>query len=147
MNRASISDDFLPDGERAGLYYLPAERRENIGQHARRHGFHFLTADLSACRTTAETLSELGRAFAFPEWYGANFDALLDCLTDSDWLKAPGQILLILGFANLRQSVGEELSTLLEVLATAAEERKASAHPLWILIDASARGIAPCPGA
>ena len=147
MNRACISDNFLPDGERAGLYYLPAERSENLAQQARQHGFHFLTADLSACRTTAEALRELGRAFAFPEWYGANFDALLDCLTDPDWLTAPGQILLVLGFASLRRSIGKELSTLLEVLAAAAEERKATAHPLWILIDAPARGIAPCPGA
>jgi hypothetical protein len=147
MNKASISNDFLPDGERAGLYYLPTERWENLGQQARRHGFHFLTADLSACRTTAEALGELGRAFVFPAWYGANFDALLDCLADPDWLTAPGQILLISGFASLRRSIGEDLSTLQEVLAAAAEERKTSAKPLWIVIDSPARGIPPCPGA
>ncbi|PKO32272.1 MAG: hypothetical protein CVU34_15895 [Betaproteobacteria bacterium HGW-Betaproteobacteria-7] len=147
MNIARNSDDFLLDSERAGLYYLPTERWENLGQQARRHGFHFLTADLSACRTTAEALSELGRAFAFPAWYGANFDALLDCLADPDWLMAPGQILLISGFASLRRSIGEDLSTLQEVLAAAAEERKTSAKPLWIVIDAPARGITPCPGA
>lgn len=146
MNQDSKSDDFLPDGEHAGLYYLPPEHRDSVTHQACRHGFAVLPADLSACSTTTEVLTALGEACAFPAWYGANFDALLDCLADPDWHTAPGQLLLITGFACLRRNIGEDLSILQDALAAAVEERKTSAHPLWILIDAPARGIAPCPG-
>lgn len=33
-------------------------------------------------RTKGEVLRALGETFAFPDWYGQNFDALADCLTD-----------------------------------------------------------------
>ena len=147
MNQTCISDDFLPDGERAGLYHLPAERRDAIEQQARRLGFRISAADLSASLTIADALTELGRACAFPDWYGANFDALFDCLADTEALPAPGQLLLIAGLAALRRNSADELNTLLEVFAAAAEDRRSGTQPLWILIDAPAAGVPLCPGA
>lgn len=146
MSKARMSDDFLTDGKRAGLYHLPAEHRQAVEQQAHRHGFAVHAADLSACRTTAEALAALGRACAFPEWYGGNFDALLDCLADPEGLSAPGQLLLISGIAPLRLKVADDLSLILDVLAAASEERRTNGPPLWILLDAPASGVAPWPG-
>lgn len=141
-----MSDNFLPDGERAGLYHLPAEHRQAVEQQAHQHGFALHTADLSACRTTADALAALGQACAFPEWYGGNFDALLDCLADPEGQDTPGQLLLISGIAPLRMRIAGELNTLLDVLAAATEERRSSGQPLWVLLDAPASGVAPWPG-
>ena len=142
MNQSSMSDDFLRDSTRAGLYYLAAEHHQAVARQASRLGFRLLHADLAACRTNAEMLTELGRAFDFPEWYGANFDALFDCLTDPDWKAAPGHVLLILG--NVAKGPP---STLLEVLSAAAEERRTAGHPFWILVDTPAHDLPAFPDA
>lgn len=39
--------------------------------------------DCTDIRSLAELHSELARILSFPEYYGANFDALFDCLTDT----------------------------------------------------------------
>lgn len=141
MNRSSMSDDFLCDSTRAGLYYLAAEHHQAVARQASCLGFRLLHADLSACRTNAEMLTELGRAFDFPEWYGANLDALFDCLTDPDWQADPGHVLLISGFAP------KDPGTLLEALSAAAEEQRTAGHPFWILVDTSAHDLPAFPDA
>jgi RNAse (barnase) inhibitor barstar len=62
------------------------------------------------------------RAFAaalrFPDWFGGNWDALEDCLTDLSWIPAPGYLILIEGWDRLAQDDHEVLR---EVLASAAQ--------------------------
>jgi RNAse (barnase) inhibitor barstar len=60
---------------------------EALRDWAEQNGQRFVRADLSGCKDRTEVLREIGRALAFPEWYGANLDALFDCLTD---LAEPG---------------------------------------------------------
>lgn len=62
------------------------------------------------------------RAFAaalrFPDWFGGNWDALEDCLTDLSWIRAPGYLILIEGSDRLAQ---DDLGVLREVLVSAAQ--------------------------
>lgn len=49
--------------------------------HAVEHaGWKFAHVDGWQATTKPEVLAAFGEALAFPEWYGANFDALHDCL-------------------------------------------------------------------
>lgn len=136
-----MADDFLRDNSRCGLFHLTAEQRTGIAGRAAAADLRFWEADLVSCRTSAECLPLLGKALAFPDWYGANFDALLDCLTDPDWQTGPGDILLISGLDRLRRSDRKGLSTLLEVLSTAVDERRSAGQPLWIFFDRPLPGI------
>ena len=62
-------------------------------------------------------LAALAQALQFPSWFGGNWDALEDCLTDLSWTKAPGHVLLIEGAAS---AAADDLGVLEDVLAAAA---------------------------
>lgn len=142
-----MSIGLFGDASRAGLYHLPPTRRQNLAAQAADARQLLLTADVSHCTTPRETLQLLGRAFEFPAWYGANFDALRDCLTDPDWHPKQGIVLQISGPDRLRRNDPEALVTLIDVLRSAAAERSATGVPLWILLTSPARGVLDLPDA
>jgi len=128
----------------SGLFhFLPVDRPE-IEKIARRHGSRLLPVDLSHAGSREQVLHTLGQALAFPAWYGANFDALHDCLADDEWRGKQGSIVLISGLTTLHRANPDAYTTLLEVLSSAAHTADAK-HPLWLLLDAPAPGISPLP--
>ncbi len=136
----------LMDPEQAGAFYLPAGYAEALRRQADAEHFTILSVDLGQAEDFESALEKLGAAFEFPDWYGANFDALVDCLVDPDWKPAPGHVLFIRGCAHLRQLNPDDFSTLLEVFLAAAETRREAKQPLWILLDTPARGISRFSG-
>lgn len=142
-----MSDNLFKHFEQSGLYFLPTSRQAEVTATADKLRFTTLSADIGDHATIADALTALGTRLSFPIWYGANFDALMDCLTDPDWLPAKGHVLLISGIARLRSADPTAFVTLIEVFKSAAEARRAEQHPFWILIDAPARGIPHLPDA
>ena len=142
-----MSDKLLKSTERAGLYFLPPLRRNAVEAAAQKHHFPVLNADLGRHKKIESTLRKLGNALHFPIWFGANFDALFDCLTDPDWYPAKGHVIILSGIDSLRTSDPDDFTTLIEVLQAAAEARREAGSPLWVLLDTPARGIAPLPEA
>jgi len=142
-----MAQNFLKDATHAGLYYLPASRQRQFREMAGKAHLQLLGAELDAGAGLGQILAELGEALHFPIWYGANLDALHDCLTDPDWQRGRGIAIQISGLDGLRQHDPQAFSTLIEVLASAARERSAEKHPLWVLLGTPARGIAVLPEA
>lgn len=46
-------------------------------------------------RTLAALFDEVGAALQFPDYFGENWAALAECLTDLSWLPAKGYVLLV----------------------------------------------------
>lgn len=101
-----------------------------------------LHIDFGDRTSTAQVLQHLGQALAFPEWYGANFDALFDCLSDPD---APDYIYLS-GLHAYQQRHPDDFATLIEVLRATCEARAEMEAPLIVCVDAATGDIAPWPG-
>lgn len=137
----------LKDADDSGVYFLPAARQAAIEMASSRLHFEVLAADIAEYSSADKVLFQLGAALKFPIWYGANFDALFDCLTDPDWQPAKGHVLLISGIAQLRTADPDDFATLIEVFQAAAEARREMHSPFWILIDAPARGVLTFPEA
>jgi RNAse (barnase) inhibitor barstar len=67
-------------------------------------------------------LIAIGRAFGFPEWYGANLDALYDCLTDLPADRAAeGCVVVLLRLPYNEGFDVEQRDALLDVFRDAAE--------------------------
>jgi RNAse (barnase) inhibitor barstar len=76
----------------------------------------------------AALLNNLASALGFPEWFGHNWDALEDCLTDLSWRNAPGHVLLIES-----PRAGDDLGVLVDVLRSSAEFWAGRGKPFFAL--------------
>ena len=54
----------------------------DLERWARATGQRYVHVDLAGARDRKGVLRAIGRALQFPSYYGANLDALYDCLTD-----------------------------------------------------------------
>ncbi len=94
---------------------------DELRRWAEAAGHRFVLADFSGCDGRKAVMREVGRAFAFPDWYGANLDAMYDCLTD---LAEPGAQGLLVVLDHLPRTTGfdkDQRARLLEVFHDALE--------------------------
>lgn len=65
---------------------------------------------------------EVAAAFQFPYYFGENWDAFYDCLTDLEWLRADGVLCCLADAEHLLEEAKPEFSTMVEVVGAAARE-------------------------
>lgn len=88
---------------------------------ARALGFFCVRIDGGSVPDGAALLARLARELQFPDYFGANWDALQDCLTDlPDWLPASGYLLVFTEAGALCRRRPGELAAFKDVLASAA---------------------------
>jgi hypothetical protein len=82
----------LTDPARSGVYRVT--RADAVAEALQGSGHAVARIDLRQ-----PVFEAFSRALAFPDWFGRNWDALEDCLTDLAWLEADGYVLLLEGEA------------------------------------------------
>jgi hypothetical protein len=117
--------DRLRDASRSGVYR--AGRADEIVDAAR--GSELVVARIRFA-AKEKLLQDIAQALQFPEWFGQNWDALEDCLSD---LQGKGHVLLFDG-----PQAGDDLGVLIDVLRSSASERSARGKPFFaVFIDPS----------
>lgn len=129
----------------AGVYLLPHDDCAAVAEAARTLGFALLQTDLGGIAETSAALARLGDDLGLPDWYGANYDALADCLTDLGWNEAPGYVLLVAGADELLASDETAFQTLNEVFAAVIDYWREADVPFWVFHDLRADGQAILP--
>src|SRR5207247_10829923 len=51
--------------------------------------------DVVPIELSSDVFGVLAKSLDFPEWFGRNWDALEDCLSDLSWRKAGGTVLVL----------------------------------------------------
>jgi hypothetical protein len=93
----------------------------------------------SRSRTTAGLFDEMAAALQFPAYFGGNWNALRDMLSDLRWLPAEAYLLVVEGADELLADEPDEvLATGLRVLAACAES--AAPVPVQFVLQATADG-------
>ncbi|HYL88164.1 MAG TPA: barstar family protein [Burkholderiales bacterium] len=120
----------LSDPARSGVYRT---REEKAILDATRSG----RLDVVAVEAKVNLFDSLARALAFPDWFGRNWDALEDVLSDLSWRKGDGHVVLFRSYPS-----GEELGILLDVLRSAAEYWTGRGKPFFAVFVDPARSLA-----
>lgn len=85
-------------------------------------GFRYIIINGSAISIKEDLFDHLSNELNFPEYFGHNWDALLDCLRDLDsWLPAKGYVLFYKNPNNLIMKSLSEFKTFLEIVEEASE--------------------------
>jgi hypothetical protein len=105
----------LSDAAKSGVYRTA--REDEILAATRGSALHVARIDLAGTADRDAVLARFAQALSFPKWFGGNWDALEDCLSDLSWLTADGQVLLIEG---AKRVPVVERGTLVDILSSAA---------------------------
>jgi RNAse (barnase) inhibitor barstar len=120
----------LQDASRSGVYRAPSV--DVVVDAVRASGL-----DLAHIRFAekAALLKNIATALAFPSWFGANWDALEDCLADLSWREAGGYVLLF-----EQAQAGDDFGVLADVLRSAAEYWAGRGKPFFaVFVDPAHR--------
>ena len=118
----------LSDATRSGVYRVL--RPDEVIDAVRGTRLDLARVDLAGVAAKEPLLERLALALGFPDWFGANWDALEDCLADLSWRAGTGHVILL-------QRQGElpvdDLGVLVEVLGAAAEHWAGRGRPFFAI--------------
>ena len=132
--------DRLRDASASGSYRVAAERE--VVAAARELGIAAAHVSLAGVGTKHELLRRFAEALGFPDWFGANWDALEDCLTDLSWRPAGGHLVLIEGVAGLEDLGPEDRDMLLDILRASARFWAGEGTPFFAAFVDPSRSLA-----
>jgi RNAse (barnase) inhibitor barstar len=104
----------LEDPSRSGVYRTT--RADVVADAVRGSRLNFARVSLDGMQKKEDLLDRIAQALSFPEWFGRNWDALEDCLTDLSWCPAQGHV-----FVFDSVTPDEDVGVLIDVLASSAE--------------------------
>ncbi|SBT07079.1 conserved hypothetical protein [Candidatus Accumulibacter aalborgensis] len=135
----------LENACQTGVYHLPESGLAAVREAADALGLACFEVSLADVVRIDAVLAALGRGLDFPEWYGHNFDALKDCLTDFSWQPAAGCVIIVSHAETLQATHPATFQTLNEVFTAAIAEWRSQGLPLWVFYDLRSDGLATLP--
>jgi RNAse (barnase) inhibitor barstar len=116
----------LQDASRSGVYRVP--RADAVIKAAAGSGLSLVKIKF---QEKDKLLRGIAAALDFPSWFGENWDALEDCLSDLSWRNAAGHVLVF-----EQAKLGDDFGVLVDVLRSAAEYWAARGKPFFaVFID------------
>jgi len=119
----------LKDASRSGVYRVRSDA--TVLDALQEGGLSPVKIVLKGAATKAELLQRMAQALKFPDWFGGNWDALEDCLTE-----VHGYLL----FSDYQAVAADDLGVLLDVLASIAEYWAEQGEPFFaVFVDPDGR--------
>jgi RNAse (barnase) inhibitor barstar len=131
-----VDRDALPQLQAVHAVTLTPESVTAVATLATSLGLETVRVDLAGCEDKAGLLERIAAALALPSWFGANWDALYDCLLDLSWRPGQGWVLILENAHDLRRAAPDALDTALAIMNDAATAWQARGVPLRVLVAA-----------
>jgi RNAse (barnase) inhibitor barstar len=104
-----------------------------IAEAALARGLDFFRIDLKKVVDKAGSLKEIANALEFPSYFGMNWDALVDCLTDMAWRPAAGYVLFFINGGHFAARAPDDMKTVLTIFGSAVEYWKEREVPFFVI--------------
>jgi RNAse (barnase) inhibitor barstar len=131
----------LADASLGGAYFVDARDRAAIVEAANALDFVVVAIDCGSVHDRTSAFTRIAQALEFPEWFGANWDALEDCLGDLSWLEGSGYLLLFDHTGSWRDGQAQEIATLIDVLNAVGATWAARGTPFWAVLPLPAESM------
>lgn len=121
----------LQDVKESGLYMVTCEL-DDVRKAAKDAGYVLFDIDLTGIHSKSEFLATIAEKIDAPEWFGKNWDALADALSDLSWKNAPGYVMLLVNSNENFNLLANDHDVARDILETTAEYWKSQGKPFWI---------------
>lgn len=143
----ALLDGDIPPGV---LFWTGTGPAEAVLGRARERGWQAAAVDLGGVTDRHGLFERFSSGLRLPDWFGANWDALADCLTDLSWWRSRrrepqarhGRLVLLEGWQGFAGSAPADWEVAREVLASAVDYWSRTPDPLVVLLR---KGIAADP--
>jgi len=127
--------DILSDFRACGVFRVaddtPIKDLEELAKH---HNYTFFFLDGAEIADKEEFLNHASAVLSFPDYFGNNWDAFEDCLTDMSWHKTDGYLILYDNFEAFAKHAPDQFKTALEILRDSIEFWRERKKPLFVLL-------------
>jgi Barstar (barnase inhibitor) len=132
----------LRDAGRSGVYRVA--QADEVLDATRGSELDVVHVDLTGASDKAQLLAQFASALAFPSWFGHNWDALEDCLSDLSWRDGQGHVFIIEGFEGMHARRRDDFGVLLDILASSAQYWQQRGRPFFVaFVDRRASLVLP----
>lgn len=123
------------NAEQNGAYLVGETDLDTLDAAAHDEGHLVRRISLAGCRDKNDLLQRIAKALAFPKTFGANWDALTDCLGDLGWLPDAGGYAWLFDHADdLRDASEGDFDTLCDVLQDACTGWRDNSTPCFAFL-------------
>ncbi|MBN8736185.1 MAG: barstar family protein [Xanthomonadales bacterium] len=130
----SSTIDFA-DAQRNGAYLVGETDLDTLDAAAHDEGHLVRRISLAGCRDKSDLLQRIAKSLAFPATFGANWDALADCLGDLGWLPQAGGYAWLFDHADeLRDASENDFDVLCDALDDACKRWKDRGTPCFAFL-------------
>lgn len=137
---------FLTEELEPNVYQLQTEVSiEYLSKKCETKGFQFFYINGSQVSNKETFLNEVALSLQFPDYFGKNWDALQDCLTDLEWVSAQGYVIFYEDAESFAQQNPQDWKIALNVLSSAVEFWQEEDIPMYVLIKGTGDAIAQLP--
>jgi hypothetical protein len=122
------------DEDGAGVYRLNCPL-DDLRSAATEAGYALFEANLAEMHGKGAFLAAVAQAIHAPGWFGNNWDALADALSDLSWEPASGYVLLLRNGGETMALNEVEQKTAADIFMHAAAFWKYRGKPFWVFFD------------
>ena len=127
--------DILPDFRSSGVFRAPDESPiEELEKLAKQYKYKFFLLDGAEIQGKERFLNHAAAVLSFPDYFGNNWDAFEDCLTDMSWHETDGFLIVYDHFEAFAQHSPDQFKMALEILRDSVKFWRERKRPFFVLL-------------
>jgi RNAse (barnase) inhibitor barstar len=119
----------------SGIYKDGLVRRNSsIKKAAAVNGLDYSVIDIKKVADKTDFMKAVARSLDFPAYFGMNWDALSECLSDMSWRPARGYVIVFTGFRAAEEKLGRDIKILETIFNSALQYWKKQGTGFFIIL-------------